>query len=304
MPRRAFAWVYGYVSLGLYRCLNVVVMGFLTSLEFPLLLTTLGRETTIPGLPPASSMKSGGKGGQRFKIAELEASELEPSTLRGYVRRSEPCIVKNCPPAMFADLQKYSPEIPADAPKDKLLIDQFSLPRLGSMQEWLFKYVGKRVLYLARFSGGYKGGYAHIDSFPSYNFYYVKRGRKHVYIVPRQYNPLLKLVGGYDSVFVGDDKADDSSLGWLETIPGCYEFEVGEGDILLFNNSACIHKFLNLTQNPEIFTMRLVHSDSSPTTLWNDCLNWEGAKYFTGIMTMGKTSARDTASIEGEAPAV
>ena len=122
--------------------------------------------------------------------------------------------------------------------------------------------------------------------------------------MPRQYNPLLNLVGGYDSVYVGDDQADDSSLGWLKTIPGYYSFEVSDGDVLLFNNSACIHKFLNLTHNPMIFTMRLVHADSSPTTLKNDCLNWQGAKYFTDIMIKTKTSARDTASIEGEAPAV
>ena len=109
---------------------------------------------------------------------------------------------------------------------------------------------------------------------------------------------------GYDSVFVKDDKADGSSLGWLDTIPGCYEFEVSEGDILLFNNSACIHKFLNLTHNPEIFTMRLVHADASPRTLYNDCLNWQGAKYFTDIMIRSETHARDTASIEGKAPPV
>jgi hypothetical protein len=109
-------------------------------------------------------MKEGGKGGQRFKITELEASTLKPATLRGFVKRSEPVIVKNCPPDLFEILGvNYSPEIPADAPKDKLLIDQFSLPSLEGMQTWLYKFIGKRVLYLARFSGGYKGGYAHID---------------------------------------------------------------------------------------------------------------------------------------------
>ena len=152
---------------------------------------------------------------------------------------------------------------------------------------------------MARFSGGYKGGFAHIDSFPSYNFYYVRRGRKQVWIVPRQYNYLLNFGMGYDSVFVRDDAPDGSQLEWLKTIPGYYEFEVEKGDVLLFNNAASIHKFINITHNPEIFTMRLVSGDASPLTLWNDCFNWTGAKYFAGIILDAKTGVRDTASIEG-----
>ena len=76
-----------------------------------------------------------------------------------------------------------------------------------------------------------------------------------------------------------------------------YEFDVGEGDVLLFNNSACIHKFMNLTENPEIFTMRLFTTDASPLTLRNDLFNWTGAKYFTGILMDGGTHARNTDSV-------
>lgn len=76
-----------------------------------------------------------------------------------------------------------------------------------------------------------------------------------------------------------------------------YEFEVSEGDVLLFNNSACIHKFMNLTENPEIFTMRLFITDASPLTLKNDLFNWTGAKYFTGILMDGGTHARKTDSV-------
>lgn len=194
----------------------------------------------------------------------------------------------------------HAPAVPPGTPEDKLLIDQYTFPKLGEMSKWIMHNIGKRVLYLARFSGGYKGGYAHIDSFPSYNFYFVRRGRKKVYIVPRQYNSLLKFGKGYDSVFVRDDDTTGTKLEWLETIPGYWTFEVEEGDVLLFNNSACIHKFMNLTHNPEIFTMRLAHTDSSPLTLWNDCFNWTGAKYFTDIAFTSKTGVRDTASVEGK----
>ena len=303
-PRCAPEWAFAAFCQALKLVLSFVVMLGVTAIELSLLLVTR-RETSIPGLPPLHSEVDDGmakKGGQRFPIDVLDAADLEPETLRGYVGRSEPVIVKNCPPAMFEALNAYSPDIPFGTPGDKLLIDQFSLPTLGSLAAWLMLHVGKPVLYLARFSGGYKGGYAHIDSFPSYNFYYVRRGRKRVFIVPRQYNPAIVFGAGYDSVFVRDDAADASSLEWLDTIPGCYEFEVGEGDVLLFNNSACIHKFLNLTHNPEIFTMRLVHADASPLTLRNDCFNWTGAKYFTHIVLSKETGVRDTTSVAGKSP--
>ena len=169
-------------------------------------------------------------------------------------------------PTLFEPLDEYAPPIPDSAPKDKLLIDQFTMPKLGKLADWIKTNTGKGVAYMARFSGGYSGGFAHIDSFPSYNFYYMKEGRKKVYIIPRQFNPLLDLANGYDSVFVKDDTADESQLEWLDRLPGYYQFEVESGDVLMFNNSACIHKFMNLTDHPTIYTVRLFSADASPRT--------------------------------------
>jgi len=248
------------------------------------------RETSIPGL-------EGRKPGDgNIEIKRLKAEELDDGTLRRFIQHSEPVIVKGVPRALFDALDEYRPVIPEGGPTDKLLIDQFTLPRLGSLGGWIKSHTGKAVAYMARFSGGYAGGYAHIDSFPSYNFYVMKKGRKRVFIVPRQYNPLLNLANGYDSVFVADDTADTSQMEWLDALPGYYEFELDEGDVLLFNNSACIHKFLNLTQNPEIYTLRLFSGDASPLTLRNDFFNWPGAKYFASIL-LNPTSVRDTYSV-------
>lgn len=255
------------------------------------ILFLFSKETSIPGLPTEK-----GEGDGRLQIDVLEADELTRTTLPHYIKNSEPVVIKGVPRALFDVLENYAPAIPPNYPTDKLLIDQFTFPRLGELSRWIREQTGKSIAYMARFSGGYSGGFAHIDSFPSYNFYVVKRGRKRVFIVPRQYNHLLDLANGYDSVFVKDDSADDQHMEWLEKLPGYYEFELEAGDVLLFNNSACIHKFMNLTENPEIFTLRLFSLDSSPLILKNDVLNWEGAKYFASIL-LNPTSIRDTYSV-------
>lgn len=185
------------------------------------------------------------------------------------MKPSQPVLIKGLDAKVFNEsLSAYIPEeTPAQVIHggDKLHIDQFTLPSCGKMGEWIRSHLPwKPIIYMARFSGGYKGGFAHIDAFPSYNFYYVRRGRKHVYIVPRQYNPAVNFKPGYDSVYVGDDGPDDGKLEWIDRLPGVYEFDVDAGDVLLFNNSASIHKFMNITHNPEIFTLRLLHGDASP----------------------------------------
>ena len=91
-------------------------------------------------------------------------------------------------------------------------------------------------MYMARFAGAYTAGMGHIDAFASYNFYYVSRGRKQVYLVPRQYNPSalnkeeagkLHFVGGIDNVFIKQDSADDQSLHkWLSRVPAVFDFQV------------------------------------------------------------------------------
>jgi hypothetical protein len=229
-------------------------------------------------------------------ISVRHVDELSLDTLRSHIQHSEPIIIKGMSPDLFGPLDSYAPPLPPTAPGDKLLIDQFTLPRLGVLSDWIREYTGKRVAYMARFCGGYAGGFAHIDSFPSYNFYYVKKGRKKVYIVPRQYNSLLDLANGYDSVFVKNDTADESQMEWLQSLPAYYQFEVEQGDVLLFNNSACIHKFMNLTEDPIIYTVRLFSGDASPLTLKNDVFNWQGAKYFGSIL-LNPTSVRDTYSV-------
>jgi|AntAceMinimDraft_5_1070358.scaffolds.fasta_scaffold86932_1 hypothetical protein len=199
--------------------LSLLVMLLITTFEAVVILFG-ARESTIPGMPPAVETSKALGGGLRFEPTRLSALDLKPETLRAYVSRSEPVIVEGVDPELFKDLDRYAPEVPKSFPTDQLLLDAYIFPLLGTpLLAWIKAHIGRPVVYLARFSGGYKGGYAHIDTFPSYNYYYVRRGRKKVRIVPRQYNPLIEFGAGYDSMYVKADSADDSKIGWLDSIP-------------------------------------------------------------------------------------
>lgn len=211
------------VAAGLWRVLflfmSTLVMLFITTFEAIVILFGR-RESTIPGMPPAAETSKEEGGGLRFEPIRLSASALKPETLREYVARSEPVIIEGVDPKLFESLDRYAPEVPASFPTDKLLIDAYIFPLLGTpLFSWIKAHIGRPILYMARFSGGYKGGYAHIDTFPSYNYYYVRRGRKKVRIVPRQYNHLIEFGAGYDSMYVKADAGDDSKIGWLDKIP-------------------------------------------------------------------------------------
>lgn len=203
----------------MFLFLSFLVMLFITTFEAVVILFG-ARESTIPGMPPAAETSKAQGGGLRFEPTRLSALDLKHETLREYVARSEPVIIEGVDPALFQALNRYAPDVPASFPTDQLLIDAYIFPLLGTpLFAWIKAHIGRPILYMARFSGGYKGGFAHIDTFPSYNYYYVRRGRKKVRIVPRQYNALIEFGAGYDSMYVKADSADDSKIGWLDNIP-------------------------------------------------------------------------------------
>ena len=56
---------------------------------------------------------------------------------------------------------------------------------------------------------------------------------------------MIDLQSGYHSSFVKDDYADLSCMNVLTKIPRVYEAELCVNDVLLFNNCASVHKFIN-----------------------------------------------------------
>jgi len=250
------------------------------------------RERIDPSLPPTRAPGSDG----RLPAERLDARRVQPCELRRFVGLSRPVILTHVAPELLAAIPEAVAPPAGSLPEGRMLIDVQLLPRLGALGRWLWSNLRRPAIYMARLSGSYQAGVAHIDSLPSYNFYYLHQGRKRVIIVPRQYNDRVRLQGGYDSVFAADDTADLCHLQWLDDVPAYYDFELHEGEVLLFHNSACLHKFANLTPSPEIYTIRLLSFDASPRILLNDVLNWEGAKFFASTI-VNRTTVRDTYSV-------
>ncbi|MEM9691040.1 MAG: hypothetical protein AAGA56_00715 [Myxococcota bacterium] len=242
-----------------------------------------------------SATRTRGKA-QRLTPERLSARDIGPDTLRPYLAESRPVILTGLDQNLLEHAPRALRARSGDLPEQRLLIDVRILPRLGSLGRWILRHTGRPAVYMARFSGSYGACIAHIDSLPSYNFYVMYRGRKRVIIVPREHNARLDLANGYDSVFVREDQDDFDHLQWLDALPDYYDFELEEGEVLLFHNSACLHKFANLTASPEVYTIRLVAFDAAAQVLRNDVGNWAGAKFFARALA-GKTLVRETYSV-------
>ena len=125
--------------------------------------------------------------------------------------------------------------------------------------------------HLLKFYGGYKSSGAHIDkSMDGYNFYYLKKGKKKVYLIPPEFTSYVSLDYGVDNQYVIDEKNDHSNMNWLKNIPSYYKFYINQNDILIFNNSGMIHKFINCTGNEIAYSLRFRNSNTvSPLTYYN-----------------------------------
>ena len=254
------------------------------------LILGLVRATAIPGLPPAS----GPKRGEMFPVTKLDASkgQVTPAIIQGFMSRSEPVIIKNLPEDMFSALAPDEVNIPSlrkpgKGEKETAVFANHFYPRLGAFGEWIQKHVQKPVLYLLRLSGNYKATYAHMDGL-AYNIYYVVRGGKRVWICPRQYNHLFQ-IHSTDSIalVLGSYGVGPESKEWIKLVPGVWHFELEQGDVLLFNNSACVHKFENTTENPEVASVRVSSNDVSPVMARHHMCNWKYARYSTTVLFSG-----------------
>ena len=251
-----------------------------------ILMMNLVPDRVIPGLPSASSSSKG----EILSVTRLDASKgkLLPTTIQGFLSRSEPVIIQNLPKETFTALApggRYSPQVTEEmAKRGTVLVKTDLLPReLGQFGQWIRDYPQKRISYMVSFAGRYGGTPAHMDGFSS-QVYYVARGTKRVWICPRQYNHLFDFQSGYNSVFIpGSDRTSSDPFKWIQSVPAVWKFQLNEGDVLIFNNAACVHKFANVTETPVVFSMRLLGGDMSPVTMKHHMFNWAQMRYFIKV---------------------
>ena len=244
-----------------------------------------------------------------------------------FLARSEPVIIHGMPHDLFEPLRTHYP-IPTiddddDNRNDTMIIQQHMFPlRLGPLGTEIRRLTGgRRTVYLASMSGTYSAGVAHIDSFASYNFYYVQKGQKEVFIVPHEHTSLFDLQSGIDNVFVAEDdythnhhqhrhhhdNADNSDknsshYSWLDRLPYYYRFLLNESQVLIFNNAKCVHKFVNqgvpFPGAEQIYTLRLFSTDPDMTALRNDIFHWRQAQEYAHILMHG-TLLRQIGDVTG-----
>lgn len=270
--------------------LSLLIYGFTSVFNTGLLLKALVFYPPPPPPPPSTSQI------QQCQVKQTDVipytDELRYQDLQKYIYDSEPFVLDKIPGSFFKPLTDNYP-IRSHSPSNSsfIQIQQYTFPRkLEALDGLIYRLTKKPVIYMASFSGNYTSSYAHIDSMSSYNFYYLKKGHKEVYIVPHEYSHLLDLGNGIDNVFVSeDDQSVDKVRSWIRKIPQYHHFVLNESQVLVFNNAKCIHKFINLSAKEEIYTIRLFSADPSLTGLRNDLFNWKQAMHYANIIIAAGT---------------
>lgn len=213
-------------------------------------------------------------------IKKINFIDINCNDIDNYIKTSEPFIIKNIPKDYFNFTENLNDDYDTVS-DDKMIIKTYFFPNLKKLGSFIYNLLGKHVLYMACFSGNYKSGHAHIDAFPSYNFYYVHHGVKECWIIPPENRYYVNMKNGIDNVYI-DNSANNNS--WLSNIPYYYNDVVSEGEVLIFNNSKCIHKFTNMKDNNIIYTIRLSSFDADALVIKHDIFNWNMCKHFSNIV--------------------
>lgn len=198
-------------------------------------------------------------------------------TINSYFKTSIPLIVKDMPKDYFEKLETINDEIndEKDYLKENVFIKNRILPRnLGKLGSFINKDLKKNILYIAKLTGSYKNTYAHIDYVPSYTFYYLKKGKKKIILIPIKYSDKY-IVKGDDCVY---DKDSMHKENWYKKYPSYYKFNLKEGEVLFFNNTSCLHKFEN-RKISKAFLMRISNEYTLDSVLKCQLWNWKWAKY-------------------------
>jgi hypothetical protein len=208
--------------------------------------------------------------------------------LAKYIQGDIPVIITNLPAEIPEYLlEHYKPTLASTGAKEEMLINQFLMPNAGPMGKFAAKHISNIRLTLLVFYGKYHSGVAHIDSCPTYNAYYMARGSKKVILVHGSMLKYVSVADGLDNVYAVGDKAGWDSLEWLDNIPEYYQFQVDQGEMLLFNNSSTLHKFGNLGDDNLAYSLRVNCYRASSLIVKKNLINCSAAWFFTEAILHG-----------------
>jgi hypothetical protein len=195
------------------------------------------------------------------EIGKLDYHSLNKKDLQYKIVNDIPVIIKNMPIEFFSKIQ--GGEMDPNVQDIKTMI----LPLLGkNLYHFITHFIQAIPFYIVRISGKYTKSKLHLDVFASFNMYYLKEGKKKVKIIPSHYT----------SVFEFNDcinRLEVLNSGDIEKLPFYYSFELEEGDVLIFNNSNCIHEFENISEIVDSYSIRFLTSRVADEIIQHDLLN-------------------------------
>ena len=190
-----------------------------------------------------------------------------------------PVVVKNIPDCFknhFLQSTKISSHKNYNI-KAKMMNDKRTIQ--SKFIKWVKKVSGQRILYILKFSGDYNSVRTHIDTtmiFPNINYYMLLEGQKDVLIIPKGFERYINMKQGIESVYVNEvDYQNISDMPWLKKLPYYYHFTLNAGSVLVFDNTACAHKFKNMTSGNSSISVRVANLQGqiSPLVIKNQATN-------------------------------
>lgn len=219
-------------------------------------------------------------------VDKIDFKNISLKKIKKYIDNSIPLVITNIPNKFSKDFTKYSlvDNILNNHDNKNIILNQYFLPNIPNFKKFIKKYIQKTIISMIQLNGNYESGKAHIDFVSSYNIYYLHKGEKKVTILPYEYTDYLDMSVGIDNIYVKDDINIGDNNDWLKKVPSYWSFVLKENELLLFNNSKCIHKFKNTINPVEAFSIRVVHSDSSHLIRLNNIFNFKSAYHFSKII--------------------
>jgi len=217
------------------------------------------------------------------------------------LNETKPFIIKNIPQNFF---ENASTIVSSDIKESFGNLDVgYNDYIVGDKLNKLIKDVtGMPIIFVTSMGGKYVGNRAHIDSYISYNFYYVNKGEKMVWIIPEEYTNTIELKNALDHLYVKADGVGTTNLDWLNKIPYYYKFNIKAGDVLVFNSSKCIHKFINVNGNEQARSIILYTTEASPLVVKHNIGNWELAKYYSYFVVNKKLERNPYQYVDNDLP--
>jgi hypothetical protein len=224
--------------------------------------------------PPAKHATASGE--MKMDYFDPDDKDLDWAMLRReYIDRCVPFVLRR---ARGKPISSVAP--PASAVKAAYSKDCIRVAPLGTLEPCpgVDELVAKlfpnttRAYWPMWFLGRYSQGKSHIDLGPNtYNCYFLRKGVKDIVIGPPEVTKNIPFTPGIDGLYIPDSECEKRE--YLASLPYYYRVDLGAQEMLVFNNSSCLHHFRNVVDpkdgsHPEALTLRVKKTACADARIW------------------------------------